>query len=549
MKRLIQTLQVAIFLLMISMPMLMQAGTITSLTPNIPCYIDIAANSKVRFTYKADIAPLGQQTLVFLEVNATGTITGSVGSFSGYGSGTVCTTLSTGKAAVVLSGISGGTYTIQYYADSPLAVNGDLGVAGNENVYGNLTVMNMLGVGTATPSANLHVVGTSPLGISVGNSAPLTKIQNNIYGNQFYVNDFTVREVAGSDWHSASYLRGINIDNLYSTPSTLRAWIKQKPYDQKIEFGSSGSTYMSVGSNVGIGTTSPSTKAQVNGTLTVDASGQSLNQYSEGVRLGAASNGYSIIAFAANPAVPNGTQANQWWVGKDGRDNGFNIWGNTPGDAFHILPSGYVGLGTITPSYNLDVVGNIKSRLAASANATGIIIGNNGSEQAMIQFNASDNSARFKMQLNGLNTSTERLSIYAGPLGGTASNEALAIAGNGKVSIGTATEDLTTGVLLTVNGTIHAKEVLVDINAPLADFVFNKSYKLMPLNQVEQYVNANSHLPEIPSASEVKEKGMNMGDMQNKLLQKVEELTLYAIELQKQVDELKASLNPSKGGR
>jgi len=96
-----------------------------------------------------------------------------------------------------------------------------------------------------------------------------------------------------------------------------------------------------------------------------------------------------------------------------------------------------------------------------------------------------------------------------------------------------------TDELLTVNGTIHAKEVKVDLTGTLADFVFSPSYKLMPLHKVEEYVNANNHLPEIPSAAEVSKNGMNMGDMQNKLLQKVEELTLYVIEQQKQIEELK----------
>ncbi|MEI6052814.1 MAG: hypothetical protein WCQ44_08950, partial [Opitutaceae bacterium] len=80
---------------------------------------------------------------------------------------------------------------------------------------------------------------------------------------------------------------------------------------------------------------------------------------------------------------------------------------------------------------------------------------------------------------------------------------------------------------------------LVDLNAPLADYVFDSNYSLMPLQQVESYVNENKHLPKMPSATEVKDKGMNMGEMQNKLLQKIEELTLYVIEQQKQIDELK----------
>lgn len=103
----------------------------------------------------------------------------------------------------------------------------------------------------------------------------------------------------------------------------------------------------------------------------------------------------------------------------------------------------------------------------------------------------------------------------------------------GKVGIGTT--NITTDALLTVNGTVHAKEVKVTLEN-LADYVFSPDYFLMPLTKVEQYVKTNRHLPEIPSASDVKEKGLSIGEMQNKLLQKIEELTLYVIEQQKQIE-------------
>ncbi len=116
------------------------------------------------------------------------------------------------------------------------------------------------------------------------------------------------------------------------------------------------------------------------------------------------------------------------------------------------------------------------------------------------------------------------------------------IKGNGKIGIGTDTPDH----LLTVKGTIHAREVLVDLNGPLADYVFAPDYTLMPLSEVESFVKANKHLPEIPSAAEVKENGLNMGEMQNKLLQKIEELTLYVIELQKTNEKQNAEIEALK---
>jgi len=110
---------------------------------------------------------------------------------------------------------------------------------------------------------------------------------------------------------------------------------------------------------------------------------------------------------------------------------------------------------------------------------------------------------------------------------------------DGYIGIGTTTPD----EKLTVNGVIHAKEVKVDLNGPLADFVFKPNYKLMSLTQVEQFVKANNHLPQMPSANEVAKNGLSMGEMQNKLLQKVEELSLYAIQENNTKKELERKYN------
>ena len=91
---------------------------------------------------------------------------------------------------------------------------------------------------------------------------------------------------------------------------------------------------------------------------------------------------------------------------------------------------------------------------------------------------------------------------------------------------------------LSVNGTIWAKEVKVSLT-DAADWVFEKSYKLKPLAEVEKYINENKHLPEVPSAEEFRQNDMNVSEMSNKLLQKVEELTLYAIEQNKEIERLK----------
>src|ERR1044072_1234494 len=76
-----------------------------------------------------------------------------------------------------------------------------------------------------------------------------------------------------------------------------------------------------------------------------------------------------------------------------------------------------------------------------------------------------------------------------------------------------------------------------------ADFVFQPEYKLPTLAEVEGYIKVNRHLPDVPSAEEVEKDGLDLGEMNKRLLQKVEELTLYLIELKKENDEMKQQQN------
>ncbi|MBN1183980.1 MAG: hypothetical protein JXB49_16930, partial [Bacteroidales bacterium] len=105
----------------------------------------------------------------------------------------------------------------------------------------------------------------------------------------------------------------------------------------------------------------------------------------------------------------------------------------------------------------------------------------------------------------------------------------------GKVGIGTANPTQP----LTVNGKILATEVEV-VSSIASDYVFDPAYQLMPLTDLEIYLKQHKHLPGIPSASEFKDKGQNLGEMQDLLLRKIEELTLYILELQKEISLLKS---------
>jgi trimeric autotransporter adhesin len=93
---------------------------------------------------------------------------------------------------------------------------------------------------------------------------------------------------------------------------------------------------------------------------------------------------------------------------------------------------------------------------------------------------------------------------------------------------------------LTVTGKIICEELKVKlVSSVWPDYVFDKKYKLPTLTDVEKFIAKNNHLPNIPSATEVEKNGIEVGDMQKKMMEKIEELTLYIIDLQKQVDALK----------
>ncbi|MCC9073589.1 hypothetical protein LNQ49_18585 [Flavobacterium sp. F-65] len=111
----------------------------------------------------------------------------------------------------------------------------------------------------------------------------------------------------------------------------------------------------------------------------------------------------------------------------------------------------------------------------------------------------------------------------------------------GNVGIGTTNPT----AKLTVAGDINSREVRVTVDAG-ADFVFDNNYDLPSLNSVEIFIKENKHLPEIASAKEMQENGINLSEMNIKLLQKIEELTLYSIEQSKEIKSLKVEIQAFK---
>ncbi len=120
-------------------------------------------------------------------------------------------------------------------------------------------------------------------------------------------------------------------------------------------------------------------------------------------------------------------------------------------------------------------------------------------------------------------------------------DNALIIIGDGtgqRIAIGSST--VANGFTLSVSGKVITEEVQIQLKTSWPDYVFRKSYTLTPLVELENYIHQYQHLPNIPSAAEVEKNGLVVGDMQKRMMEKIEELTLYILELNKRIEVLEA---------
>ncbi|WP_299189855.1 tail fiber protein [uncultured Aquimarina sp.] len=201
--------------------------------------------------------------------------------------------------------------------------------------------------------------------------------------------------------------------------------------------------------------------------------------------------------------------------------------------------NGNLGLGTSSPNAQLVVGNNFGATISGNSGGNAVFGTNLAIQNGGINHNKlfTPYSHSNSYGYSGFKAAWGEISFYANRVN-TVGNEIISpevrmlINKHGNIGIGTTTPD----AKLAVNGNIHTKEVKVDLIG-WADYVFKEDYNLPTLQQVEDHISNKGHLINIPSASEVAENGIQLGEMNAKLLEKIEELTLYAIAQEKKLKE------------
>jgi hypothetical protein len=226
------------------------------------------------------------------------------------------------------------------------------------------------------------------------------------------------------------------------------------------------------------------------------------------------------------------------------------VWGQQWNTTNPLWTTWKVGIGTSSPGASLHIYGGGPQAIIQGSDVSDLKIGGQPWQTAVLEvYRTVDNitavpNINYERVTFGFNqwVIPDGSGFIGTEKGGTGLNRALVLtmgsseimrlATNGYVGIGTTTPQH----LLHVNGTIGAIEVIVSSTG--ADYVFRPDYRLRPLTEVASFIKEHHHLPEIPSEAEVKEKGVGVGDMQAKLLAKIEELTLHMIQADEKNREL-----------
>ncbi|PCJ00618.1 MAG: hypothetical protein COB15_02270 [Flavobacteriales bacterium] len=388
-----------------------------------------------------------------------------------------------------------------------------------------------VGIGTTTPNEKLSVAGTIQ-STTGGFKFPDGTVQTSAAGAQLgsqitpyqnlYVNDY-LKVGTNSLW------LGGNPTNLGNTIHTTNGDLLINPALGQVVSGglSAYNTLINPdGGDVGVGTTTPEAKLHVNGTIKSTVLGDWMQfQTTNG-------NGRWKIH---NPPVANQDVLLMGW-----EDATASNW-NWP---LALHKNGNVGIGgSLIPTEILDVNGNM-------------VVGDNFNtggfgEGGKIKFRRKEDGAAYSSiyakrfdwgsvdeeALIFENNSGAGTFIWRNGITSVNGGEVMRISKEGNVGIGTNAID-GSDFKLSVEGKMRAREILVNAST-WSDFVFADDYELNSLEEVELYIEKNNHLPDVPSEKEILENGFDLAKMDATLLQKIEELTLYMIELKKENEELR----------
>ncbi|WP_448698194.1 hypothetical protein ACFGVR_15345 [Mucilaginibacter sp. AW1-3] len=370
-----------------------------------------------------------------------------------------------------------------------------------------------VGIGTTTPGSLLHVSGGARNGLRIDGALNGTSTSKYL-----------------SIWQGAG---GIGIDPIGTGQIYLG-------YDQPSDIffgGSSPKGIWNLNGNVGIGTTTPFDRLEVSdGWISV------LNNLSVG---GAEGNGLRLFgnlgnrnyrAISFTPFVPAGSLGVDYVGLKVFTSNG----GTNVVNALTILPEGNLGINTDTPASLFQVDDGVSKASIGSAGDSQVL--NWGT--SYLGFNASriGSAPNFSWLTNGDTHNNGGGVIYSSVLGDMYFATVPTTGATGQTLLDA---DIAGHIALKIdhtNGAVYAKQMYVQLTG-FPDYVFKKDYKLMSLAQVKSYIDRNHHLPDMPAASVVEKDGINLGEMNKVLTKKVEELTLYLIEKDKEIKEFKVAEN------
>jgi hypothetical protein len=255
-----------------------------------------------------------------------------------------------------------------------------------------------------------------------------------------------------------------------------------------------------------------------------------INMVMDNNEIQARNNGaYSDLFLQANGGKT--TLGRPFWVNIEVENTTISAFNNGSASELILQPNGKTRLGG-----NSDL-GNTKFHISEGVDAG---LGDNTSGYMMIGLSNSGNVVFDNNEIMARNNGTGS-DLFLQHDGG---NLILCGTEQGSVGIGvTSGASIPAGYMLAVDGKIISEELKVQMSGSWPDYVFARDYNLRPLTELRKYIAANKHLPGIPPAAEVEKNGIEVGDMQKRMMEKIEELTLYILQLEKDVAELKKKSN------